>query len=137
MSCREYVTEYLTDKYSSQYLWQLFNVGDNPTDCIYKISVWLSKYLWESITETLKAAIVGMAYLKKLAGITNRANKPIDWLTPVGLLVRENYKSRKQKEIKTELYGTIISSKFNNDVDVLDKQRQINGICKEYQNMYL
>ena len=132
MSCREYVTEYLTDKYSSQYLWNLFNVGDNPTDCVYKISVWLSKYLWESITETLKAAIVGMAYLKKLAGITNRANKPLDWLTPVGLLVRENYKSRKQKEIKTELYGTIISSKFNNDIDVLDKQRQINGICPNF-----
>ena len=132
LSCREYVTEYLTDKYSSQHLWNLFQVGNNPQDCVYQISIWLSKYLWESITETLKAAIVGMAYLKKLAGITNKANKHIEWMTPVGLLVRENYKSRKQKEIRTELFGSIISSKFNNDTDNLDKQRQLNGICPNF-----
>ena len=132
LSCREYVTEYLTDKYSSQHLWNLFQVGHNPQDCVYQISIWLSKYLWESITETLKAAIVGMAYLKKLAGITNKANKHIEWMTPVGLLVRENYKSRKQKEIRTELFGSIISSKFNNETDTLDKQRQLNGICPNF-----
>lgn len=132
LSCREYVTEYLTDNYSATYLWELFKIADNPLDCVYKISVWLSKYLWESICETLKSAIVGMDYLKKIAGITNRANTYLEWFTPAGLLVRENYKNRKTKEIRTEMFGSIVTLSYNNDTEKLDKQRQINGICPNF-----
>jgi DNA-directed RNA polymerase len=133
ISCREYIGEYLTDNYSSQFIWEHFGVGDNPTDCIYKVSVWLSKYLWESITETLEAATKGMDYLRKLARVITGQGYYMEWLTPVGLLVRQAYQARKKKEIKTELYGSIIKTRINVDMEeTLDNQRQVNGICPNF-----
>lgn len=133
ISCREYIGEYLIDKYSQQFIWEHFQVGDSPTDCIYKVSVWLSKYLWESIQETLKAASVGMDYLRKLARVITSQGHYMEWLTPVGLLVRQAYQARKKKELKTELYGSIIKTWINVDQDAtLDNQRQVNGICPNF-----
>lgn len=133
LSCREYIGEYLTDTYSPTFIWQHFMIGDSPTDCIFKISTWLSKYLWESITETLKSATVGMGYLRSVARLVNSKKKYLEWLTPVGLLVREEYQSAKHKTIRTELYGTIVETNVKINVpDTLDNQRQINGICPNF-----
>lgn len=133
LSCREYIGEYLTDNYSPNFIWEHFKIGDNPTDCNYKVSAWLSKYLWEAIQETLQAAIVGMAYLKKLARVVTNQKQYLEWLTPAGLLVRQAYPARKQKEIKTELFGSIIKTRINiDDNSVLDGQRQVNGICPNF-----
>lgn len=133
LSCREYIGEYLTDNYSSNFIWQHFGLGDNPTDCIFKASSWLSKYLWESIQETLKAATVGMAYLRRLSRVLTSKKLYMEWITPAGLLVRQAYPTRKQKEIKTELYGSIIKTRVNIDEEeTLDRQRQVNGICPNF-----
>lgn len=137
MSCREYVSEYLTDNYSPTYLWSHFKIGENPTDCIFKVSVWLSRYLWQAIQDTLRAAIVGMDYLRKIARILNHKGKPLEWLTPAGLLIHQSYPTRKQREIKTELYGSILRVRYNADTNTtknhtLDYQRQVNGICPNF-----
>jgi DNA-directed RNA polymerase len=133
LSCREYIGEYLTDTYSPNFIWSHFKVGENPTDCVFKVSVWLSKYLWASIQETLKAATVGMDYLRKIARILNKEKKYIEWITPAGLLVRHAYPTRKHKEIKTELYGSILKVRYNADDEAnLDGQRQANGICPNF-----
>lgn len=132
LSCREYIQEYLTDTYSPNFLWKHFMVGENPTDCIFKVSVWLSKYLWEAIQETLKAATVGMDYLRKIARIITASKQYIEWLTPAGLLVRQAYNSRKKKMIRTELYGSILKVTVNIDQESLDTQRQLNGICPNF-----
>lgn len=133
LSCREYIGEYLTDNYSPNFLWEHFKIGENPTDCIYKVSVWLSKLLWESIQETLKAATVGMDYLRKISRLLTRQKQYLEWLTPAGLLVRQAYPTRKQKEVKTELYGSILKVRVNiDDESQLDSQRQVNGICPNF-----
>lgn len=132
LSCREYIGEYLTDNYSPNYLWKHFGKGQTPTDCVFKVSCWLSKYLWEAIQETLQSAIVGMDYLRKLTRIINSKTPFIEWITPLGLLVRQEYKSRKKKTIKTELYGAISKYTVNIDQDDTDKQRQVNGICPNF-----
>lgn len=134
LSCREYIGEYLTDNYSLNFIWKHFGVGQTPTDCIFKISCWLSKYLWESIQETLQAATVGMDYLRKLARVVHRESKgqSLEWFTPVGLLVRQAYAARKKKMIRTELYGSIIKCTVNIDQEELDVQRQLNGICPNF-----
>jgi DNA-directed RNA polymerase len=48
----------------------------------------------------------------------------------MGLLIRQGYRARKHRELKTELFGTAIKTFINvEDKDNFDKQRQINGIC--------
>ena len=132
LSCREYIQEYLTDNFSPDYIWEVFNVGDSPTDCNFKISVWLSKYLWDSITETLKSAIIGMDYLKKLARIITKEGRPIEWFTPAGLFIRQAYKARHKKMIKTELFGSMVRAMINMELDSIYPQRQLNGICPNF-----
>lgn len=132
LSCREYIQEYLTDNYSPNLIWKHFGVGDNPNDCAFKVSSWLSKYLWQAIQETLKSAIVGMDYLKKVARVVVKHQPYIEWLTPAGLLVRQAYKSRKHKEIKTELFGSMLKVNVNIDQETSDTQRQLNGICPNF-----
>lgn len=132
LSCREYIQEYLVDTYSPNFIWKHFGLGETPTDCAFKVSSWLSKYLWASIQETLKAATVGMDYLRKVARLVNKAQHYIEWLTPAGLLVRQSYPSRKMREIKTELFGSMLCVKVNIDTPILDTQRQLNGICPNF-----
>lgn len=133
LACREYIGEYLTDNYNSTFIWSHFKIGDNSTDCTYKVSVWLSKLLWQSIQETLKAATVGMDYLRQVSRILTKQKKPIEWLTPAGLLVRQAYPTRKHKEVKTELYGSVMKVNVNIDnEEELDRQRQVNGICPNF-----
>lgn len=133
LSCREYITAYLEENYSKNYLWEFFKVGQNPNDCIFKISTWLSKYLWEAITDTLKSAILGMDYLRRLARLVTKEKKYLEWVTPVGLLVRQAYRSRKTKQIDTQLYGTIYQTVISIDIEeTLDTQRQLNGICPNF-----
>ncbi len=132
LSCREYIGEYLTDNYSPNFLWKHFGTGNTPNECIFQVSTWLSKYLWGAINDTLKAATVGMAYLRKVARIVTKEKHFLEWLTPAGLLVRQAYKSRKKKMIRTELYGSIIKTTVNIDQESLDVQRQLNGICPNF-----
>lgn len=132
LSCREYIGEYLTDNYSPNFLWKHFGIGNTPNECIFQVSTWLSKYLWGAINDTLKAATVGMAYLRKVARVVTKEKHFLEWLTPAGLLVRQAYKSRKKKMIRTELYGSIIKTTVNIDQESLDVQRQLNGICPNF-----
>jgi DNA-directed RNA polymerase len=133
LSCREYIGEYLTDNYSPNYLWKHFGIGNTPNECIFQVSTWLSKYLWEAITETLQSATIGMDYLRKVARVVTKNKQFLEWTTPAGLLVRQAYNSRKKKMIRTELYGSIIKTTVGLDQqDSLDVHRQLNGICPNF-----
>lgn len=132
LSCREYIEEYLKDNYSSNFLWEYFKTGNNPSDCTYKVSLWLSNYLWEAIRSTLKSAVVGMDYIKALAREVLKQQAYLEWYSPIGLLIHQAYQKSKKHEIKTELFGKHIKTKFMSDDDGIDKQRQLNGVCPNY-----
>jgi DNA-directed RNA polymerase len=134
LSCREYIQEYLTDNYSPNFIWSHFEMFDNPSECAFKVSSWLSKYLWGAIQEVLQSATVGMDYIKGLArrALKNRDKPYLEWITPVGLLVRQGYASRRRKEIDTELYGKVLKTRINIDTEEADTQRMINGICPNF-----
>lgn len=130
LSCREYVTEYLNDNYSNDYLWKFFGQGETPNACIFSVSQHLSRFLWQSIKEVLRSAIVGMSFLKSVAKAVK--GSPIEWINPLGLRIRQGYKSRTHHIIRTELYGKIKSINVKTDTTILDNIRQQNGICPNY-----
>lgn len=129
MSCKEYVAEYLTDTYSPTEIWQGFQVGENPTDCIFKVSNWLAKYLWEAITETVQSAIVGMDYLRGLIRQVNKKQNYVEWFSPCGLFIHQQYPEKNRRQIETELFGKIKKVRIIDVKEGTDKQRQVNGIC--------
>ena len=132
LSCREYIEEYLKDNYSSAFLWDYFKEGNNPTDAVYKASLWLSNYLWEAIRDTLKSAIVGMDYIKSVTREVLKHQSYLEWYSAKGLLIHQAYQKSKKREIKTELFGKHIKTKLMSDDEGIDKQRQLNGICPNF-----
>lgn len=132
LSCREYISEYLKENYSSNFLWEHFKIGNNPQDCIFKVSNWLSHYLWEAIRATLQSAIIGMDYLKALAREKLKYDNAIEWITPMGLLIHQAYQKNKKHEIKTELFGKILKTRIKAEGTNIDKGRQLNGICPNF-----
>lgn len=130
--CRKFISDYLVENYSPEYLWKFFGIGNNPADCVFKVSLFLSKHLWQAIKSTLKSAIVGMDFLKKVAKIVNTNSDFIEWETPAGLLVRQAYQAQKKKVIRTELYGSIIRTTMNFDNGMIDKRKQLNGIAPNF-----
>ena len=122
----------MKENFSLDYLWKYFNIGKSPQDCIFKASYWLSFKLWDAITETVESAIVGMDYLREIASKVSTQGDYLEWTTPAGLLVRQKYQAQAKKMIRTELYGSIIKSTVNLDIDKLDKKRQSNGICPNF-----
>lgn len=133
LSCRAYIEEYLTDNYSLAFLYEHFGcIGKDPNTTVFKASKWLSDILWEAIEETLKSAIVGMEYIRhKLKG---HKDKPVEWVTPCGLLVHQAYKNTTFAKLDTELYGSIY--KLNVLIppkdEKLSQQKQTNGICPNF-----
>lgn len=132
MSCREYISDYLVDNFSLKDLQKSFKLSDIPKDNVFISSVWLSKLLWQSITEIIRSAVLCMDYIKKTAKITAAKDKYLEWVTPVGLTIRQGYFLRKKREIKTELYGSILKTIVNIDIDKYDIKRQLNGICPNF-----
>lgn len=132
LSCREYIAEYLNDNKQADCLQKHFEISENPTECIFKASVWLSKYLWQSIQETIKSAVTVMNYIKKISKTVTTKDKYLEWTTPVGLKVRQGYTLKTRKEIKTELYGSILKTHVNVDTKMFDTKRQLNGICPNF-----
>lgn len=130
--CREFIADYLKENFSEDYLWKFFGVGKSPADCVFKVSLFLSKYLWSAIEETLSSAIRGMDYLKKVAAVVNAQGSYIQWVTPVGLPVRQDYKAQRKKMIRTELYGSLLKTTVKLDTEGIDKKRQLNGICPNF-----
>ena len=134
LACRAYIMDYLKENYSNEYLWNMFEVGETPQDCLYKISSWLSPYLWEAITNTVTSAIIGMDYLKGVARETLKHQNYLEWFTPMGLLVHQAYSKSRKKEIRTELFGKVIKTNFMLEAgqNIIDKQHQLNGICPNF-----
>lgn len=132
LSCREYISEYMTDNYKLDYLQAHFNLSENPSECVFKSSAWLGQKLWAAIQETICSATRAMTYIRKIAKTVTKKNKYLEWQTPAGLLVRQGYNLRKRKEIKTELYGRILKTNVNIDERYLDSKRQLNGICPNF-----
>lgn len=133
LSCRAYIMEYLKENYSSQFIWEHFQTGKTPQDCMYKVSLWLSEYLWQAIQETLKSAVIGMAYLKSVAKVTLNYQNSIEWYTPMGLMVHQAYTTSKIHQIKTELFGKLVKTRYRKfEEDKIDKQKQLNGICPNF-----
>ena len=94
---------------------------------------WLAKVVWEAIGEVVVAPQLTMAWLKTIATITNRGNKPVRWTAPSGFPVVQGYPLVKATRVKTLLFGVRIDPVLSVEVpDTLDKTAQTNGLTPNF-----
>lgn len=75
---------------------------------IVKAGHWLASYVWQAIHETVISAVEGMDWLRKMASLVVRQNKPVSWVTPSGFVVLQEYVQLRDRRIKTTFSGEAV-----------------------------
>ncbi|MEG2141020.1 MAG: DNA-directed RNA polymerase, partial [Bilophila sp.] len=117
-SCREYTEVWLKGKIQAGKL----HLPEGQK--VYGMSVYLAKHIWDAIGSTVIAARDAMGFLQSMAGVVNRVNKPIQWTTPCGLPVLQEYKETKDKRIKTRIGDALVFFSISETLDKINISKQ-------------
>jgi len=107
-ACRGYIEEAMREKID----------GGEPNpfgDDLFEASNYLAGHVWDSISEVIVSARKVMDYIKDVADVYAQMNRHMEWVTPTGWLVLQQYSEVQQKRIKTHINGGIVSLSFPKD----------------------
>lgn len=96
---------------------------------------YLAKIIWDSVQTTVVSATEGMKYLKALAKELIDAGLPVNWWTPLGLPVQQQYLKTIQKSFRTRFGAKMSMPLYYTEVDPnehLDCNAQKNGIAPNF-----
>lgn len=113
-ACRAYIQEAMKER---------IHAGEENIfgdDC-FEASSYLAKYVWEAIADVIQAASSVMAYVKEIGEAYAEQNKYMEWITPTGWLVLQQYNQTQKKRIKTHLSGEILTLTY-----LQDKENSVN-----------
>jgi len=124
-SCQRYVTEWYRAEASTRGVrpW-----GPNSWQpCLY-----LASLVWDAIGETVVSARTCMSWLQQVARLCNEANIPVRWTSPSGFPVKQAYHAYRTCRITTVLGDTVRKHSLREELDKLDRRRQVNGISPNF-----
>lgn len=107
---------------------------DNPFgDELPEAVQWLAARVWEAIGEVVLSARLAMGWLQDVARVVTKEGLPIKWTAPSGFVVVQAYPELTSKQIETTLLGSRFAPRLNEEnPDVLDRRRQVNGIAPNF-----
>ena len=109
-SCRAYVEEAIEE--------QVAKGAANPFgDEYFRASLYLTAHIWSAISDVIGTARQVMDYVKDLGVLYAQENKPLEWVTPTNLLVRQVYNDFKKRRITTLIDGSIIKLNWRKNID--------------------
>ena len=124
-SCREYVEDAMNERVMSSKV--------NPFgDHIYEGSLYLSKHVWEAISEVVIKAREAMSWLQDVGRKMASKNLPITWETPSKFVVQQIYSSMKAKRITTHIDNVLIKPTILEETTKIDRRRTINGVSPNF-----
>lgn len=96
---------------------------------------YMAKLVWQEVQTTVVSATEGMKYLKALAKVLTKYGLPVNWWTPLGLPVQQQYLKLVQKQFQTRFGDRVRWTGYYQDVDedeTLDLNGQKNGIAPNF-----
>ena len=124
-SCREYVEDAMNERVMSD--------KANPFgDHIYEGSLYLSKHVWDAISEVVIKAREAMSWLQEIGRKMASKNLPITWETPSKFVVQQIYSSMKSKRITTHIDNVLIKPTILEETTKIDRRRTINGVSPNF-----
>lgn len=78
-----------------------------------------SMMTWAAIGEVVVAARAGMKYIKEVCTAIAKENKPLEWCTPTGFIVKQAVFTVEEKRVRTQMMGlTVFKAQFKtNKID--------------------
>lgn len=93
---------------------------------------YLATIVWESIGDVVVAARTGMAFIRKMASAASKKKQHVQWVTPVGWPVLQQYFNMESRQMKTTLYGEIIKPRLESQGDTVDGRRSGQGLAPNF-----
>jgi len=93
----------------------------------YTAIMYLANLVWVSIEQLLTKPKEVMAWFQDIATIMAREGGCLEWVSPSGMPVKQDYKRTTSKRIRTWLNGEGKYLKFYDEIDQMDVKRQSNG----------
>lgn len=92
----------------------------------------LRDLLMEAIGNIVVKAVEYMSWFKSCAQIANAEGKPLQWRSPTGLVITQDYVVPTDQKLRLPGLGQIRFKSVNDTDRVLYQMRQLNGICPNY-----
>ena len=109
-ACRDYIHEAITDKIEE-------GAEDIFGDGGFKASHYLSGHVWTAISDVIQSARKVMDYIKDVGDVYSEHNTHMEWVTPTGWLVLQDYNNTEAKRIKTHINGSILKMSYLQDIE--------------------
>jgi len=107
-ACRSYIEDAIRDK--------IKDGADNPFgDDLFEASSYLSGHIWDAISGVIQSARNVMDYVKSVGDAYAEQGRHMEWITPTGWIVLQQYSEQEKKRIKTHINGDIVSLSFPRD----------------------
>ena len=108
----------------------LLNTDD--VDLEWEAIAYLTAHIWTAIGEVVVAARQAMDWLKEVAKEAATNGLPLQWTSPSGLPVLQDYRKTEQKKVDTIISKIRLQRKFVQNTPVVDSRRQANGVAPNF-----
>ncbi|VTZ68821.1 DNA-directed RNA polymerase, putative [Plasmodium chabaudi chabaudi] len=95
---------------------------DTDKNTINELSKYIANYIFESISEIFKRAMIIKKWFNHLSKVTNDLNIPITWISPIGLPCEQPYRLGTRILVNTPLQSVSVTS-YKNCLLHKNKQR--------------
>jgi DNA-directed RNA polymerase len=123
-SSRSFVEDYINEKVEGG--------KESHWDGTFQPAAYLAKHIWSSIGEVVVAARSAMDWLQKSASLAAKEGLPVNWTTPVGFPVQQEYRDLEPRRVKTMIGNEIIKLTIQEEQDRIDGRRQAQGISPNF-----
>lgn len=93
---------------------------------------YLGTIIWECVGQVVVAARQAMDWLQAAAQVATQEKKPVVWLTPSGLTVKQQYKVDQRMEVNVFFQKTRVRVSLNEETEQLDGRRQSQGVAPNW-----
>ena len=124
-SCRGYTAEWFYEKLKES------NVNPFGEET-YKPCNYLAQMIWESIDEEVRAAKIGMDWLRSCAQLFVENDVTPRWSTPLGFPVKMYYENTNKYAVKTLVGGVLRQHRVRLPNGTTNKRKTVNGICANF-----
>lgn len=141
LTCREHVSQWLKDlqreenktaKAEKREPMTMHIFGDKSSALpLVHAETFMSSIVWKAIGEVVIAARKAMQFIKAVTNSVAKANKPLEWTTPTGFVVRQEIFETASRQIDTQLMG---KTKFvvTTATDKINFHRMVNSCAPNF-----
>lgn len=128
-SCREFIEQAIRDKLEGG---KRSPFAFGTKDGIFEASLFLQPLVWEAIGEVVRAARIGMDWLKTCAKMAAKEGLPVCWTAADGFLVFQSYHDHRARRVETFLDGAVLKLTLTEELPEIDKRLMAQGIAPNW-----